>query len=102
MAKQWVLIWHSEDDGETFCEGVFDTYHEAVGKMMDRIWEFSESYEKDGDEFEIGKPRVSEVDGESERVRIRFKSVHWEKEEYESWYILPTDDADRKDGKERE
>ncbi len=89
MAKQWVLIWHCEDDGETFCEGVFDNYYTAVGKMMDRIWEFSESYKKDGDVFEINNPIVSDVDGESERVRIRFKSVNWEKEEFESWYILP-------------
>lgn len=91
MAKQWVLIWHCEDDGETFCEGMFDNYYTAVGKAMDKIWEFSESYEEDGDEFEISKPRVSGVDGESERIRIRFKSANWEKECYESWYILPID-----------
>ena len=89
MAKQWVLIWHCEDDGETFCEGIFDNYYTAVGKAMDRIWEFSESYEKDGDEFEISQPSVSDVDGESERIRIRFKSVNWAEECYESWYILP-------------
>lgn len=76
---------------------MFDNYYEAVGKMMSRIWEFSESYEDDGDEFEIGKPILSGTDEESERLEVRYKSHNWANSEYEIWNILSLEEQTERD-----
>lgn len=93
MKRRWVLtVWTGD---ELFCEGVFDSYYEAVGQMMSKIWEFSDSYTKEGDEFEIGIPTISDTDGLSERLVVKYKSCNWEKGDCEIWNILCLDEADQ-------
>lgn len=96
MNRKWVLTVYTCE--ELFCEGVFDNYYEAVGKMMSRIWEFSESYKDDGDEFEIGNPILSETDGESEKLIVKYRSHSWKESECEVWNILSLDEQTERSG----
>lgn len=71
---------------EIICCGIYDSYFDAVGHIMNFIWEMAESYKKDGDEFEIGLPEELEDGGET--ILITFKHHAWKESCWERYYIL--------------
>ena len=95
--RQFVYVVEMSDD--VMCMGVYDNYFEAVGRMMDSIWEFSESYKKDGDMFSFSEP-VWRDDSESGMfVEVEFKAACWSHSEKEIHRILFNDICeDVKDG----
>jgi len=84
--RKYVVV---EDQGEcaVFCFGIYDKYHEALGLIMDRIYEFKESYKEDGDEFTISDPYDMDCDC-GVAVEITYKAATWSKEGHSVYYIL--------------
>ena len=70
------------------CDGIFETFEEAVGTMMCSIWEFSDSYKDEDDIFEYSELNT---DGDVPFITVTFKDATWTKAEKETSYIL-TDD----------
>ena len=81
--RKFVLV--VDMSGELLCQGVYDTYAEAVGAMMCSIWDFSDSYQKEGSVFDIG---LIESTDNGDMLTVTFKAPCWTNEEHEKWHIL--------------
>ena len=68
--------------------GIFKNYDEAVGHVMNCLWEFSESYKDEGDIFEIGEMQYDE---NNDNITVKFKDATWEKPCKETYWIIPYD-----------
>ena len=82
-----LVLVHRHSGGEAFCLGIFKDFHQAVGYMMERIWDFQTSYEDDGDEFSYTPPMVLEG-GAGWFVRVTYRAHCWKKAESDIYYIL--------------
>ena len=89
-ARRFVLINDQIDDG-IFCLGIFHDYRTAVGEVMERVWEFKESYQNEGDVFEY-----SEFEGieDGAMMTVKFKAACWKEECEERYYILRAEKED--------
>lgn len=85
-AENFVLV-HEHDDGAMFCLGIYKNADEAYGHMILDIWDFAESYQEDGDTFEIGKPFCMDGDGGT-CLEVRYKSHFWDEPETCRYYVL--------------
>ena len=83
--RQFVVV--TDIDG-LLVSGIFDDYDKAVGHVMVNLWEFSESYKKDGDWFKIGEPQYYD---EGMHITVKFQSHHWAKPCEETYFILEYD-----------
>ena len=68
--------------------GIFKNYDEAVGHVMNSLWEFSESYKDEGDIFEIGEMQYDE---NNDNITVKFKDATWKKPCEETYWIIPYD-----------
>ena len=87
--RKFVLI--EEADAGMFCLGIFKDYRTAIGEVMERVWEFKESYQNEGDVFEY-----SEFEGieDGAMMTVKFKAACWKKECEERYYILRAEKED--------
>lgn len=83
--RQYVVI--TDIDG-LLVSGIFDDYEKAVGHVMVCLWEFSESYKKEGDWFKIGEPEYYD---EGMYITVKFQSHYWEKPREETYFVLEYD-----------
>lgn len=85
---KYVLV--EEDDpsyGGIYCLGIYDSVYTAIGYAMTRIWEFGESYKKDGDIFEYSE--FDEASGEEVLVcEVRYKHAGEANPSKDYFYIL--------------
>ena len=73
--KQWVVV-EEDDGGDVFCLGIYNDIYTAIGYAMSHIWEFEESYKKDGDFFEY--THFEELDCESGFFcEVKYKAWCW-------------------------
>lgn len=93
--RRFVVINDQIDDGMYFC-GLESNYFTALGRVMNSIFEFKESYEDDGDEFSYTDPILMEGDG-GEFIEVTFKGKTWESPEKERWYILYDDGSEHRE-----
>ena len=82
--RKFVVINDQIENGK-FCTWVGDDVYGAIGRIMDSIWDFSDSYKDDGDEFHISE--MYEIT-EGLQIDVTFKASSWENPSNESWYIL--------------
>ena len=75
-------------DSGLLCDGIYETYAEAVGAMMCSIWDFAESYKKEGSVFHIG---MIESTDNGDMLTVTFKAHCWKHECHEYWHILYVD-----------
>ena len=68
--------------------GIFKNYDEAVGHVMNSLWEFSESYKDEGDIFEIGEMQYDE---NNDNITVKFKDATWKEPCEETYWIIPYD-----------
>ena len=69
-------------------DGIYEDYRTAAGQVITSIWEFQESYQEEGDEFEIGQIQYGE---NSDSITIKYKSHYWSKPCETTYYILYND-----------
>ena len=82
---------NQQDNGGTFCMGIFSNYKTAIGDVMDHIWDFQTSYQDEGDTFEISAPYTLEGGGGT-GIKVTFKAAIWESACSEYYYILDVED----------
>lgn len=85
--KRRFVVVEDHDGGGMFCLGIFDDYRTALGTAIDAVWEFKQSYLKEGDTFRYTEMENMEGDG-GEVMEVTFKSHCWEKELKHYYYIL--------------
>lgn len=73
--------------------GIFKNYDEAVGHVMNSLWEFSESYKDEGDIFEIGEMQYDE---NNDNITVKFKNATWKEPCEETYWIIPYDKYKKK------
>lgn len=73
--------------------GIFKNYDEAVGHVMNSLWEFSESYKDEGDIFEIGEMQYDE---NNDNITVKFKDATWKEPCEETYWIIPYDKYKKK------
>ena len=73
--------------------GIFKNYDEAVGHVMNSLWEFSESYKDEGDIFEIGEMQYDE---NNDNITVKFKDATWKEPCEETYWIIPYDRYNKK------
>ena len=89
--KHFVVIEEGEDS--IFCLGVFDNYHSAVGATMESIWEFSESYQDEGDEFWYSKTPYRLEGDAGQGIEVAYKCHAWETTHKSHYFILESFDG---------
>ena len=82
------VVIDEQDSGARFCLGIYDNYLTALGKVMDYIYDFKESFKDDNtDYFEFSDPY--QLEGEcGEGIEIKYKAGCWEHECKEYLFIL--------------
>ena len=87
--RKYVVVNDQHDEGK-FVLGIYDDELTAVGMMMTSIWDFKDSYKKDGDSFEISDPYYLGGEGADSGIGIKvtFKAACWKKAEEEHYYVL--------------
>ena len=83
---RWVVVEDKEDSG-IFCLGIFKDYLTAVGRVMDEIYSFHESYKDEGDEFSYTDLWPTEGDG-GYGITVTFKAAGWKAPHTHTFYVL--------------
>lgn len=97
MARKFVNVF-DDGDGAMFCTGIYDDFEKALGATMLDIYDFKDSYRKEGDLFAIGD--LEDVEGEGGVfITVKFKATTWNEGHEHYYYILFVDgEKSDKDG----
>ena len=98
MKRKYVVV-EDHDGSGMFCLGVFNDYRTAIGEIMNSIWQFQESYKKEGDIFKYTEPYVMEGDA-GEAIEITFKAYCWKEEMKHYCYVLYLDEEEERERNE--
>lgn len=88
LGKAWnrkYVVVVDMDDGDLITDGIYEDHQTALGYAMEHIFEMQESYDADGDMFEIQKPDYRD---NGEYIKIRFQKPTWNKPCEEIYMIL--------------
>ena len=82
---------NQQENGGTFCMGIFNNSKTAIGDVMDHIWDFQTGYQDEGDTFKIVGPYTL-PDGGGTGFQVTFKAKSWKDSCKEYYYILDVED----------